>query len=238
MKKILLTLIVFSTTLNVDAQFKKTSFLKKKGRAFELGAGMQFYEKTKGSSPTVAISWGKENGKTNIFHWWDLEVVLPNQFSYSTSERVNGIGGTLRPVQVSGKAAGLFSFRYNWAYFFRNNRNEDVEYKFMPFTKIALTIANDLANESDVTIASIVSSSTNSTNMLNNSLIQDIEPKYMIGADFGIGAVYKYSKTSSIKFCTGYRLSSPNKNSAGSFYPVSNHLFVNVGIRYLMLGEQ
>jgi hypothetical protein len=207
-----------------QSPYKKASFLKRNGRYYMLSTGAKIFSENAGTAPVLSFSWGKDKGKNRIFHWWDLEYTFGSKFKYQTTTNSN----TPIPVTVSGKTSQSIDWRYNWAYYLGNNTNEET--KFLPFLKLALSLELGQRRYGDL-VYDIPS--------VSSSYYIVRRPTLNLGAaaDFGIGGLYKINNTKAIKASAGYRyLGSSGTNN--EYFINTSHPYINVGIRFLMNGNE
>jgi hypothetical protein len=202
---------------------KKQVFLQRSGRVYELGTGIQVYGSGLGASPLFTFSYGKDKGANRVFHWWDLELVSPSKFKFNTTGK-NSSNLTV-PITVSGKTASLINWRYNWAYYLGDNSSEDA--KILPFFKLGLSLS--LYEFGGTTV------------LTNNSSVSS--PDYYpysrahFGGDIGAGIIYKISEKMDLKAVGGFRGVSNGELPNNRFATIKNHPFLNVGVRFLMKGD-
>jgi hypothetical protein len=226
MKQKLILVIVVLVSISAKAQYKKASFLQRSGRVYELGTGIQVYGSGLGASPLFTFSYGKDKGANRVFHWWDLELVAPSKFKYNTTGRNSS--SVPVPITVSGKTASLIYWRYNWAYYLGDNSSEDA--KILPFLKLGLTLT--ISEFGNRTYAYTVTPS----NISNPEKTPG--SKISGGADFGAGIIYKFSEKIDFKAVAGFRGIIESAATEYSRFPViKNHPFLNVGVRFLMKGD-
>ncbi len=177
-----------------------------------------------GASPLFVFSYGKDKGANRVFHWWDLELVASSKFKYTSTGR-NSANVSV-PVTVNGKTTSLLNWRYNWAYYLGDNSSEDA--KILPFFKIGLGI-------------SILEYGRNFNYTLTPSSINNLDftpsPKYNASADIGAGIIYKISEKMDVKAVAGYRVVETGTTNPSAFLIINNHPFLNVGVRFLMKGD-
>jgi hypothetical protein len=232
MRKLYLIVFLFAGILNcTNAQYKKASFLNKKGRTYDLGSTAAFLGA--GNSPCYGFyfSYGKERSDKRLFHWFDLEYKRRASFSYNTfSKTVVGNNATSTPVSVSGKSLASFTYRYNLAYFLVNNGNDDNI--VLPFVSLSISYIG-LGGRMKYTI---------SPNALNDNLTTKVneEGNLGLGAGIGGGAIYKLNKKISLKGTLAYygiyslETESNSKVKNSVFVTVPNHLAINIGFHWLL----
>jgi hypothetical protein len=202
----------------VHAQYKKASFLSKSGRTYELGANARLLTGG-GTVPGFYYSYGRDKGK-RIFHWFDLEFLLPTKFNYNTTDRDH----PETVVNVTGKSKLGLAYRYNLAYYLTNVENS--ESKLKPFVTggVNFLLLGGSAKTSEQTPPNVYPSKIVSYNAFN------------CGANAGLGAIYSFSEKIGIKLTAGYNWQGALSDEIGSGYEVynvfGNHAYVGLGIRF------
>lgn len=214
MKKYFLITLVVVTSINGFAQYKKASFFTRNGKFYGVKAGIHLFGNGVSATPSVAFIYGKDQQKNHIWHWWDLEITGRSKYSYTTLNK-NTPGST---VSVTGKIGAMLTWRYNWAYYFADNTNEDV--KGLPFAKVAVEAVLAGRGGANETIVPASASPEKST--------------YLEGAnggiDAGAGYVYKLSEKTTFFGVVGYRWIL-NDASYPAFFTDPSHPYVNIGVR-------
>jgi hypothetical protein len=228
MKKLFLLAVLFSAIITSQAQYKKASFLNKKGRTYDLG----LTSRVLGGGNSVALgfnfSYGKERSDKRLFHWWDLDYTMGNKYKYNTTTE-EYIGGLFveKAVAVSGKTGSNLAWRYNLAYFILDNGNEDN--KILPFVDLSVGVILSLQSKLDYTTSPI------STSTLNKGVAASVGA-YTAG--IGAGAIYKVNDGFGIKFNAAYYgvLSSESRANgyASYFRTLPNHVSVSIGAHWLL----
>jgi len=201
---------------SADAQYKKASFFTRNGKFYGLKAGMHLFGNGVAATPSVAFIYGKDQGKNRVWHWWDLEYTAPSKYKYST---VSFSDENMR-VDVSGKVNGMLTWRYNWAYYLADNKNEDI--KGLPFLKAAVEVvlAGRMGREETYTPAESPKQYTYQSGANG-------------GVDLGAGYTYRISEVSTLFGVAGYRLILNQASEYENFYfPTPSHPYVNIGIRF------
>lgn len=220
MKKIVCTLFVILVLItNITAQYKKASFFTRNGKFYGFKAGVHLFGNGVSVTPSAAFVWGKDQGKNRIWHWWDLEYTAASKYSYSTTDR-NTVVTT--PVNVTGRIAGMVTWRYNWAFYFADNKDEAV--KGLPFAKVAVEAV--LAGRGGYAGADEVTTPSNA---------DPAKVTYMEGAnggvDIGGGYVYRINEKATLFGAAGYRWILNDANYE-AFFPNPSHPYINIGIRF------
>jgi hypothetical protein len=231
MKKLFLFAVFFSAITTTQAQYKKASFLKKKGRTYDLG----LTSRVLGGGNSVALGfsfgYGKERSDKRLFHWWDLDYTMGHNYKYNTTAQVlTGLNYVETPVTVSGKAGSNLAWRYNLAYFLLNNGNEDN--KILPFIDLSVGIILSLDGKSSHTTTPIITSS----NSLRKPVVEGGVGAYTAG--IGAGAIYKVNNGFGIKFSAAFYgiVGSENASTGGEGYfkTLPNHVSVSIGAHWLL----
>ncbi len=227
MKKLFLLAVLFSAITTSHAQYKKASFLNKKGRTYDLGLTSRILGS--GNSPALgfSFSYGKERSSKRLFHWWDLDFTLGNKYKYNTTASVfTGTSYVDKQVAVSGKTGSNFAWRYNLAYFLMDNGNEDN--KILPFVDLSV---------------GIVLSTQTTLNYTTNPLVTSGLSKEVSGgtagytAGIGAGLIYKVNEGFGIKFNAAYYgvLNTETVASDDAFFnTLPNHVGVSIGAHWLL----
>lgn len=228
MKKLFLLAVLFSAISTSQAQYKKASFLNKKGRTYDLGLTSRILGG--GNSPAIGLSfsYGKERSAKRLFHWWDLDFTLGNKYKYNTTALVyNGTSTVEKPVSVSGKTGSNLAWRYNLAYFLMDNGNEDN--KILPFVDLSVGII--------VSTQSTLNYTTNPSDVSN--LSKDVLSgvgAYTCGV--GAGVIYKVNDGFGIKFNAAYYAVLSSETTADGegryFKTLPNHVGVSIGAHWLL----
>lgn len=227
MKKIYFGIAIILACSNVQAQYKKASFLNKSGRTYDVGFAGRFLSDGGGAMPGIYYSYGRDKGK-HVFHWFDLELLLPTKFKYNTVD----LDDATVPVTVSGKSRLSLLYRYNFAYYIINTEN--TESKIRPFVTAGINflIAGGSAKTYDYT--------PEETSPLK---IPAYGNNFSYGANAGIGGIYAISEKIGIKLMAGYnwqgQLSPDFNNNYGQilYKTYSNHPYVSAGVRFVMTGD-
>lgn len=218
MKKIiciLFTAVCFTAT--VSAQYKKASFFKKGHKNYGFTAGMKLFQDGVKAAPNINFTYGNDKGKNRIFHWWDLDYTLGSNYSYTSTAFPSGT------AQVDGKAGGYLSIGYNWAVYLLNNKNE--ENKVLPFLKLGIN-------------TTIVGRKYLGETVTPSNVTPDKFTYFAgsIGFDAGAGLVYRINERINFIGNAGYRYENMGERNE-SFPVITNHPYVNAGIRVLIKTE-
>ncbi len=218
MKKIICTfLIVLTVHAVVNAQYKKASFFTRNGKFYGINTGVHLYGNGVSVAPVIGFASGKDKGKNHVWHWWDIEGVLPSKYKYTSADYTPS-----KPaVSVSGKTTFMLNLRYNWCFYLGNNQDDAV--KGIPYIKAGLHLSlwarEGKAGEETVTPSTGTPAKT-----------PDISGA--TGSDLGLGYAYRLTEKSTL-FCTaGYRLMLGPDNKETQFNVAPSHPYVNVGIRF------
>jgi hypothetical protein len=207
------------------AQYKKASFLNKKGRTYELGGTAHFISEGHATVPGIVYSFGREHEEKRTFHWFDFEALLPSTFSYTTEDFT-----THAPVTVSGKSSMGWVFRYNFAYYLANNSNPDN--KLLPFVTAGVGMAFVVPQTRDV----IYTPGDSYYDVQKQTISSD----FNVGANFGLGLVYNFTPVFGIKLAGGYNflynlnLASGDTEGYSDYYFYSSHPSASLGVRLTM----
>lgn len=207
--------------VNAEAQYKKASFLNKTGRIYDIGVTGRLQNGERSSSPGFFLAYGKESSEKRIHHWYDMELVLPSKYSYSTT-----VSGSPDKVQVSGKTGVDFTFRYNLAYFLANNSSEDV--KLLPFINLGIGY---------VTSGYIVDKFTVTPDM-GYPEMAPVASRGSLTYGGGGGILYKISEKLGVRASVAYygvsNLTTDNGYTTSYFLTLVNHPAVSLAIRFRM----
>jgi hypothetical protein len=228
MKKLFLFTVLFSAIATSQAQYKKASFLKKKGRTYDLGLTSRVLGSGNSAALGFTFGYGKERSDKRLFHWWDLDYVLGNKYKYSTTTKVyTGSSFIETPIEVSGKTGSNLAWRYNLAYFILDNGNEDN--KILPFVDLSVGLILSMQGRLDYTTSPIIGALPK----------KEVLPE--VGgwtAGVGAGAIYRVNKGVGIKFTATYYgvLSTETKDGSNRdiFKTLPNHVGISVGAHWLL----
>ncbi|HPH83876.1 MAG TPA: hypothetical protein PLC48_00400 [Ferruginibacter sp.] len=227
MRKFYFLLVMTACSLSVEAQYKKASFLTRGGRTYDLGFSGHFISDGKSNVPGIYYSYGSDKGK-RFFQWNDLELLLPTKFEYQTRD-VN----LLTPVTVTGKSKLGLAFRYNVGFYLLNPKNE--KNKLKPFLTIGLNVLALGGSAKPVSVEY-------NPDLTNGVEKYPGETTFSFGGNVGAGAIFTLSDKFGIKLAGGYNLQSqvePSKydDSYDSFNVYGSHPYVNLGVRFTMMGN-
>jgi hypothetical protein len=219
MKKIILLILISACGITSFAQYKKASFFQRGRKTIGFTAGVKLYKDGVTASPGICLTYGNDKGKNRIFHWWDLDYTAGSKFSYTT--RDNYVPAAT--VNVNGKVKGSLFIAYNWGFYLRDNKKE--ENSFLPFIKLGVNALLAGQGILDFTISPSGSSPVK-------------QPEYQssgnIGGDIGAGCLYKFTDRIGLQANAGYRLMLANDAKETIFYTITDHPYINVGIRFLL----
>jgi hypothetical protein len=219
-KQLLFVLLLITTTLTTNAQYKKASFFTRNGKFWGLKTGVNIFSQGVSAAPTIALVAGRDRQKNRIWHWWDFEYVLGGNFKYKTVDAVT----TTLPINISGKVRGYGTIRYNWVVNFIGNENEDIKGK--PFAKLA--------------IEAVVTNRVVTSAVYSNGLIPQKDINYesgSFGGDIGIGYKYKLNDNFQLFGVAGYRGFIQTDEDKKLYNLVPSHPYVNVGILLAKKGQ-
>jgi hypothetical protein len=230
MKKCLLFLFLFSAFTTLQAQYKKASFLNKKGRTYDLGGLTRILGGGNSSSIGFYFSWGKETTEKRLFHWFDLDFVSGSNIQYTTTSDIYTGSSTVEiPVAVTAKSGSTMGYRYNLAFYLLDNGNE--ANKFLPYIDLSIgTVLSAGSTTNRVT-------SPSSTGYLKKELLP-----YSSALTFGggLGAIYNIKKSFGIKLNVNYSviLTSSEKSKSTEyleyFTTLPNHPTISLGVHWLL----
>jgi hypothetical protein len=226
MMKIYFGIAILLICSSVNAQYKKASFLNKSGRTYDLGFAGRFVSGRGSTVPGIYYSYGRDKGK-KIFHWFDMELLLPTSFKYNTVDKNNA--ATI--VTVTGKAKTGLAYRYNFAYYLTNVENTESKIKPFVTAGINVLIIGGGAGTYDYT----------PTQTDPEKRVEDSPFNY--GCNAGLGGIYTLGEKIGIKMMAGYNLQTnlTNKNYGSDSYTYhtvfSSHPYIGIGIRFLMTGD-
>jgi hypothetical protein len=207
--------------LSVNAQYKKASFLNKAGRTYDLGFTGHLI--SEGMVPGIFYSYGKDNGTKRLFHWFDLELLLPSKFKYTTEDV-----DTKEAVTVKGSSKVGLIYRYNLGCYLLDNTKEGA--KFLPFVTGGINVLLLGGTAKDYT------TSPENVNPVKVATNQN----FSAGANAGIGMIYSFTSKFGLKAAAGYNYQynkTPSSWSDGvySVYNVyTSHPYVSVGLHFRM----
>jgi hypothetical protein len=223
MRKLFLTACLAILFTGVDAQYKKAGFFNKTGRFYDVGASYRVLGEGRKGATALFLSFGKESSAKRIHHWYDMEVVLPGNFSYDSPAN-DGSGITYR---VSGNTAIGFTLRYNFAYYLADNSSEEAS--FLPFLHAGLGYTRTAINEEDYSV---------SPGGYPPKTPSSADPDFMFG--MGAGFVYKFTPKIGLRVSGMYNLTLGNytQDKEQYFITLPNHASVSVGVRFMMHSDE
>lgn len=226
MKKIYVGIAIALLCSSAQAQYKKASFLTKSGRTYDLGVAGHFLNDGAGTRPGIYYSYGRDKG-TKVFHWFDLELLLPTTFKYNTVDKED----PQTIVSVTGKSKLGLAYRYNFAYYVANTENSDAKIK--PFVTAGINFL--LVGAGAKTYAYTPEES-------DPVKVPHFEA-FSCGANIGAGGIYAFSETVGLKFTAGYNFQTQIDTDQYSkeytaYKTFTNHPYVTFGVRFLMGGDE
>lgn len=223
MRKIFIVALFSLLCIGANAQYKKASFLTRSGRTYDLGFTGRFLSNGTGTMPGIYYSYGRDKGKT-LFHWFDLEVMLPTSFNYSTYD----MGSFPGKVNVSGKTKLGIAYRYNLAGYLISPQSES---KVKPFATLGINIM----------VAGGTAKASSYKTDPEYADPQEIPPfeGFSCGANGGLGAIYNINQKIGLKLIGGYNyqdiLSSFEVSEGYKKHNVfGSHPYVSFGVRFTM----
>jgi hypothetical protein len=214
-----------------QAQYKKASFLAKRGISMELTGRASFISKSSCVQPAVAFSVGREKNESRYFNWHDFEFLLPANYTYTTNVYNYNTGEADKPVEVQAKAKLGFQYRFNSGIFLVNNADE--EKKLLPFVNFGAGFLFHSGSEENP----IITPAQN---------YYDLEQYPSSGAVYGslnagIGLIYKITPVIGVKATGGYNvgfnfsdLDYADSGSSGNYSFYESHPYVTLGFRFLI----
>lgn len=214
--------ILILAVVSANAQYKKASFLNKTGRTYDLGGSMRFISDVKSTVPGIIYSYGRDKGK-RLFHWYDLELLLPATFSFNSVD----INDNSIPVHVEGKSKVGLAWRYNLGVYFLSPESES---KIKPFATAGINVLLLGGTAKTYTVSP---ESANPKDLLAGS-------GFSLGGNAGIGAIYTLNSKFGIKATGGYNyqtLISQDEDYGGT-YKIKNifdsHPYITLGVRFIV----
>ncbi len=215
MKKIILFSLLCSSLL-ANAQYKKAaSFFTRNGKFYGFKTGLNFYSKGTSITPVLTFVSGRDKGKNRIWHWWDWEYTFGSKYHFNTVDA----GNNAVKVNVSGKIGGMFIGRYNWAFYFADNKNEDLT--GLPFAKIGIEFA----------LAGRAGGSETVTPSNAAPLVTTYRTGANAGIDLGGGYTYKLNENVSLFGVAGYRLMLNEAELGQEYFTTPSHPYLHFGIK-------
>jgi hypothetical protein len=221
MRKIIILAMIALSCVNAEAQYKKASFLNSTGRTYDIGFAARFMGDGMSTMMGIHYGYGKDRGK-RLFHWFDLELLLPTKFSYSTySVDDPTVVGT-----VSGKTTIGLSYRYNLAGYLTDITKTDA--KFKPFATLGLNIIifGAKANEVEETPVLYIPKKT------------PFLTSFSFGGNAGLGCLYNFNPKIAMKFTAGYNFQSNTEEGNGlgqeNYELYKSHPYLTLGVRFTM----
>jgi len=213
---------MMTAMIQMQAQYKKASFLNKTGRTHEIGFSGRFISASHMTLPGIYYSYGKDNDK-RLFHWFDLELMLPSKFKYNTYDVT-----TNEQLSVTGKTTMALAWRYNLACYLTDNTND--EKKFLPYVNGGINLI--------VVGGDPVADQVWENDKDEQKLPVELAASY--GAHLGVGGIYKLKENLGLKFNAGYNYQANTSSNAydgsgySTFYPITSHPYVTIGLRFRM----
>jgi hypothetical protein len=218
MKKIAAVILITIISLSAAAQYKKASFFTRNNKFIGVKTGMNLYGNGVKATPLFAFIYGKDKGENRIWHWWDLEITGSSKYSYNALSSNTAVDAI---VNVSGKVSPMLTWRYNWAFYLGNNKDE--EKKGLPFVKIAVEAALFGRFIQDEKTTPTGESAIKTTYSEGSNM----------GIDLGAGYSYKLGENFKLFGVAGYRwLYNETTQGSNIYFTTPSHPFVNIGIRF------
>jgi hypothetical protein len=222
-KNLLCAGIIMLLCGNVEAQYKKASFLTKSGRTHEVGGMARFLSSAgAGTMPSFYYGYGRDKGK-RLFHWFDLELMFPTNFKYSTYE----VSSPQDKVEVSGKSKIGLAYRYNLAGYLTNPESES---KIKPFATLGINV---------MIVGGTAKSYTTYPEFADPYEVPPFS-SFSYGGNAGLGAIYNFSNKVGIKAAAGFNYQGLFNGSEfdGDNYKAYNflgsHPYFSLGVRFTM----
>ena len=220
MKKFIIMALIALSCMKAEAQYKKASFLNSTGRTYDVGFAARFMGDGMSTMMGIHYSYGKDRGK-RLFHWFDLELLLPTKFTYKTySNDDPNITST-----VSGKTKIGLSYRYNLAGYLTDITKTDA--KFKPFAALGINVIIFGATANEVV----------GTPTLIDAVITPVFFTFSIGANAGLGCLYNFNPKIGMKFTAGYNFQTNTDTGydSGEKYDLyKSHPYITLGVRFTM----
>ena len=214
-QKCLLIALTMALSVNLSAQYKKASFFTRNGKFYGAKAGVHLFGNGVSATPSIAFIYGKDQGKNRIWHGGDLEYTAGSKYRYTTTDNAG-----ITPIDVSGKVKGMLTWRYNWAFYLADNKNEEL--KGLPFLKAALEV--------------VLAGRGPGPETTNPETFDAKKTTYVTGAngglDLGAGYTYRVSETATVFGVAGYRWILNGEEETELFFPNPSHPYINIGIRF------
>ncbi len=204
--------------LGANAQYKKATFFQRGHKTYGFTAGMKMFNDGVKPAANINFTYGNDKGRNRIFHWWDLDYTMASKYSYTSAASPSGT------ATVDGKAGGFLSIGYNWAVYLLDNKKE--ENKVLPFLKIGFTGIISGRKYLGETVTPVNLSPSKVTEFSGN-----------LGMDAGAGLLYKINEQIGFFGNAGYRAVYTGDNH-NNYPAMSNHPYVNAGIRVLIKAEE
>lgn len=221
MKKFIIMALIALSCMKAEAQYKKASFLNSTGRTYDVGFAARFMGDGMSTMMGIHYSYGKDRGK-RLFHWFDLELLLPTKFSYKTySNDDPNITST-----VSGKTKIGLSYRYNLAGYLTDITKTDA--KFKPFATLGINIIIFGATANEVV----------ETPSLSDPNKTPVFETFSLGANAGLGCLYNFNPKIGMKFTAGYNFQTntdtDNDSGREKYDLYKSHPYITLGVRFTM----
>ncbi len=226
MKKVLAFILLFTYFNNIQAQYKKASFLTKSGRTYELGINSRFVGGGNKAAIGYLFTYGRETNTKRLFHWFDIDYTARTNYAYNTIGD-ESFGAKNVPVTVTGRTASTFSYKFNLAYHLLDNNNE--ENKLLPFVNFSTGFI--------VAFQDGIEYTTSPVNAINlKKVVTDGNSVFAFGG--GAGTLYKFTPKFGVRVTANYygvvSLDRPRTNTSerSFFVTMKSHPAIALALRW------
>jgi hypothetical protein len=220
MKKTFLLGSLVMLAFTSDAQYKKSNFLNKSGRTYDIGVTRRLLSGGRSDATGIIISYGRENSEKRLHTWMDTEVVFGSNYTYQT---VSAMDPSV-PVTVTGKSGISVGVRYNVAFFLTDNSSDDT--KLLPFINIA---------GGYMSVGTFQEESF-SPNTYPEKITSEERAGFTYGG--GAGIIYRFTPSLGVRISGAYYGVAQQNQGANIFPLITNYPAVTIALRYKFLGDE
>jgi hypothetical protein len=194
MKKITTFILLFYTINSAQAQYKKASFLTKSGRTYELGINTRLIGGGNKTAIGYLFTYGRETNTKKMFHWFDIDFTPRTYYAFNTTGDIDiQLGAKDVPVNVNGRTASTFSYKFNVGYHLLDNNNE--KNKLLPFVNLSTGFI--IAFKDGIEYTTTPSNVTNLKKYV-------VDGNSVIALGGGVGVLYKFTPKFAIRSTVNY----------------------------------
>lgn len=215
MKKLSITLLLFSLYAGATAQYKKASFFEKSGRTYSLGSRLSALGDGKGSPVGFYVSFGRDQDGKRLFTNWELQYIPGYSFTKDVLDQDKAV------TTVVGKSRAQFIYGYNWGYHLIKGDGETP--KIQPY----LTAGFNFVISGGVKIV---------TDNAYGSDPYISDRSFGCGIGGGAGAVFNLNSWFGLTVGAGYNLQGnigiEGDNTKKQYHMYTSHPYASAGVRF------